>query len=291
MPNISRQLIDQLSAKIQRNELPGCIVDPVPRPQSQEGPNCGFYALSIVMDYWKAKGMAAASFPARKRDVALQGRHAGEAKGRSLRNLGKEAGALDLDGQPKLSTGGVFTANQLASVAKATQTFTARVITAGEPGTFIDRICAIVKFGIPPIIAFDVVQGDPKSDQGGQHSHWGVVFGYFEVNRQRVFLATHSHGQYYRWFARDLQSSNFALNGTRRELPEERKVSVEGLEGDKGIRVARPHWRTTAELAAFEAKKPPTASVRYLPGKAPRPATHVLQNLAHQIVVVYPSAS
>ena len=45
------------------------LLNPLPEPQAQEGPNCGFYALSIVMKYWHARGQAGPTLPARKRDA------------------------------------------------------------------------------------------------------------------------------------------------------------------------------------------------------------------------------
>lgn len=65
------------------------------------------------MKYWHERGEAKAPLPARKRDDPT-----GQAT-KSLRQIGKEVGALDLENGSKASFGGVFTAEQLANVAKA----------------------------------------------------------------------------------------------------------------------------------------------------------------------------
>jgi hypothetical protein len=104
-------------------------------------------------------------------------------------------GVLDLEGQPKLSTGGVFTAISLRRWRRHTDIH-CESHHRGGTRHFIDRICAIVKPEAPRIIAFDVVQGDPKSNQGGQHSHWGVVFGYFKLkgNLAHQIIAVYPSG-------------------------------------------------------------------------------------------------
>src|SRR5262249_42907257 len=74
MPAVELLMVEALAQRIRDKQLEGAVVEPIPRSQTQEGPNCGFYALSIVLDYWKAVGKTATSYPARKRDVDLQGR-------------------------------------------------------------------------------------------------------------------------------------------------------------------------------------------------------------------------
>src|SRR5262245_45526513 len=176
MPVVELLEVEALAERIRGRPTEGAVVDPIPRAQTQEGPNCGFYALSIVLDYWKAKGRTATSYPARKRDVDLQGRDGEEKAHPSLRAIGKQVGALDLGTQPQASTGGILTAAQLAAVAQAVK-FQAAVVTRSDPTAFIEEICRSVTAGVPVIVAFDADgDNDPIRDDG-QHSHWGVVFG------------------------------------------------------------------------------------------------------------------
>ena len=90
MPAIEVLQIDNLKDAIESSKCEGKVLEPYPKPQNQEGPNCGFYALSIVMEYWKAKGAVKQTIPARKRDVAASGSTEAST---SLRSVGKSVGA------------------------------------------------------------------------------------------------------------------------------------------------------------------------------------------------------
>lgn len=230
MPNAT---LDELKA------TPGIkLVDPLPALQTQEGPTCGFYALSIVMQYWKArtKTETLVAPPARNRDVDHQPEDVkagltqtpkpqpeGEAKQRarpavqSLRSLGGEAARSLGEGQA-VHPGGMFDINQIAQVAKAVkgldggEQYKVRTYTLNTHDNFQKGICALIDHGIPPIVAFDVAAGDPVTDKG-ESAHWGVVLGYYVDKEVLWFAATHGHGKYYRWLAKDLTDSNFGLDG------------------------------------------------------------------------------
>jgi hypothetical protein len=291
MPAVEAGDIEQYRRQIENGALKGRILDPLPQAQTQEGPNCGFYALSIVMAYWKARGKVDASPVARKRDAPDDG--TGE---RSLRNIGKEVGALDVDDLPEHSTGGVFTATQLAAVAAAVRQFEAKILTKQAPNDFIDALCTLIDKGLPPIVAFDVQQGDP-AQLGGQHSHWGVVIGHYTQSGTRRFLATHGHGKYYVWLATDLQQSNFGLAGTRRALHKEVKVRLKlkpGVDDPKVQPLARWHWADAKELSKVKALLADKGSkVQGIEFKSPavvREGLEVAQDLAYHIVAVLPAA-
>lgn len=242
------------------------ILKPYPKPQAQEGPNCGFYALSIVMNYWHELGEAEAPLPARKRDIS-------NAEGvKSLRQIGKEVGALDLGTATKASFGGVFTAEQLAKVAREVD-FDARAFTLSTQENFQKGICKAIDGRCPVILAFDVESGDPIEAQG-EHAHWGIIFGYRK--NPLSFIATHGHGKYYEWPQNDLTKSNFGLaDKTHTQLPAG-KVRITGrltkdgkevLNTETGVvdpalqnegfvktilRDSRPAWKTVAEMEKWQ---------------------------------------
>lgn len=246
------------------------ILKPYPKTQAQEGPNCGFYALSIVMKYWHERGEAKAPLPARKRDDPT-----GQAT-RSLRQIGKEVGALDLENGVKASFGGVFTAEQLANVAKAEE-FDARVFSLTTHENFQKGIYTAIDRGCPVILAFDQKEGNPFELEGA-HAHWGIVFGYRK--NPLTFIATHGHGKYYEWPQYDLTKSNFGLdqrthtqlpggkimisarltrNGT--EVLNTKTGFVEGaLQKEDFIRTimrdSRPAWKTLAEMKELQESLP-----------------------------------
>jgi hypothetical protein len=123
MPTVRIGEIENLGKK-------GRVLDPIPKDQTQQGPNCGFYALSIVLEYWKTKGKISQTLPARKRDIAAGTTQTvfsnDTADPKSLRQLGKQKGALNIrenlnapTEKPNASVGGVFRAAQLGDVAKA----------------------------------------------------------------------------------------------------------------------------------------------------------------------------
>lgn len=289
MPAVEAGDIEQYRRQIADGALQGHILDPLPQAQTQEGPNCGFYALSIVMAYWKALGKVATSPVARKRDAP-----GGDPGERSLRNIGKEVGALDIEGRPQHSTGGVFTAAQLAAVAAAVSEFQSRVITKSKPDEFIGALCTLIDKGLPPIVAFDVQEGDPAL-LGGQHSHWGVVIGHYTQSGARRFLATHGHGKYYVWLAGDLQKSNFGLAGTRRKLLPEVKVRLQlkpGVDAPKVQPLTRWHWADAKALGKVKALKADKESkLQGIEFKTPltvRAGLEVAQDLAYHIVAVMP---
>jgi hypothetical protein len=232
----------------------GRVLEPVPREQVQEGPTCGFYALSIVMDYWKAKGRTKMSAPARQRDIDTQKRDPAEREPPSLRNLGKQTGALDVGGMVKASTGGVWTATQLAAVAAAVKfaNFKVSIETKVDPTEFVMAIFDAIDADVPPIVAFDVREAEPVSDAAGQRSHWGVIIGYYEHLDMQWVICTHGHGGYHVWPALKLQCSNFALTGTTVKRERERKVRGSGV-GLKGPyeKYNRTQWMTAAKRQEF----------------------------------------
>lgn len=232
----------------------GRVLEPIPREQVQEGPTCGFYALSIVMDYWKAKGRTKMSAPARQRDIDTQKRDPAEKDNPSLRNLGKQTGALDVGKMVKASTGGVWTAAQLAAVAAAVKfaNFKVKIETQVNPIDFVMAIFDAIDADVPPIVAFDVRDAEPVSDAAGQRSHWGVIIGYYEDMDIQWVICTHGHGGYHVWSASKLQSSNFALTGTTVKRASERKVrgSGPGLKGPYE-KFNRTQWMTAAKQKEF----------------------------------------
>ncbi|CAD6562178.1 hypothetical protein LMG27952_07703 [Paraburkholderia hiiakae] len=293
MPKITPDALHALASKIASGNPPGRVLDPIPIAQTQEGPTCGFYALSIVMDYWKAKGRTQTSVPARKRDVDVQDRDEAEKQQPSLRNLGKAVGALDVNGVVKRSTGGVWTAKQLAAVARAvkTENYYVRLKTWTIPGSFIGSICNAIDAGIPPIVAFDVQDGDPVPDAGGQKSHWGVIIGYFMLKNALWFIATHGHGSYYCWLAITLQQSNFALVGTTYHQQAAIKISIAG----EGLSQLPEKYTRTQWVKGEEASKAVALIVdqnRPLEMNAveTREPFDVAQDLGRHIVLVEPSS-
>jgi hypothetical protein len=271
----------------------GRVLDPIPAAQTQEGPTCGFYALSIVMDYWKAKGRTTLSAPARQRDIYLQQRDPAEKDNPSLRKLGKQAGSLDVSGMINTSTGGVWTATQLAAVASAVKfaNFKVRVETQPDPSEFILAIFRAIDADIPPIVAFDVRNAEPVPDAAGQRSHWGVILGYFLFENFHWLFATHGHGFYHVWPAVMLQQSNFALADTTYKKEFEQKVMGVGA----GLTGKLAHYTRTQWLSATEIERfPAMMTERKLEGNlykqwATREACEVKQDLARHIVLVEPA--
>jgi hypothetical protein len=296
MPKVTSDQVHALAKATASGVLPGRLLDPIPVAQTQEGPTCGFYALSIVMDYWKAKGRTSTSAPARKRDIVAQGRDPVENEQPSLRKLGKSVGALgalDTTGIVKSSTGGVWTAKQLAAVARAVAfaKFNVRVKTWTNPGSFIGAICNAIDAGIPPIVAFDVQEGDPIPDGGGQKSHWGVIIGYFTLKNAQWFVATHGHGSYYCWLAINLQQSNFALVNTtyRQQAAEKISMGGEGL-SQLPAKYTRTQWVKSEEarkalVSIVDQNKPLT-----LTSIESRKPFDVAQDLGRHIVLVEPAS-
>jgi hypothetical protein len=289
MPAVEIGEIEAYRKEIASGGLTGGILDPLPRPQTQEGPNCAFYALSIVMDYWKQRNMSDVTWVARKRDVALQGRDADDVEAKSLRQIGKQVGALDLGDNAKASTGGVFTAEQLGRVARATGKFEFRIDTEPAPDQFTALICKLIDKGIPAIVAFDVEKGEPVSNLGGQHSHWGVIIGHYAKAGALFFLATHSHGKYFAWTARELRESNFALHGTRQNMPNAIKIRVKGT--PEGHAYSRFHWADGKELMGIKAAAVANPNLRIVgkEGVPVRQARVAEQDLAHHVVSVWPA--
>lgn len=295
MPTVEIGQIESIVGMVERG-WPGKVLTPVPRAQAQEGPNCGFYALSIVMEYWKARGAVAEVLPARKRDTGVPRDDPDYAGQASLRQVGKVAGALDLGDPPRASTGGVFTAEQLAVVARAAD-FSARVATKRNSGEFQKLICDILDLGIPVIVAFDVERGDPVAGKGGQASHWGVVFGYYRLMGTLYYVATHGHGKYYLWDAESLKNSNFGLAGTVRHLGREVKTRLLNFtppqDNPRLGQLARPHWAGSKELLQvkdLKARHPLFKDVTVASPTGDRPAVDVVQDLAYHIVCVFPAA-
>jgi hypothetical protein len=184
-----------------------------PEPKVQAGPNCGFYSLQFVFDYWTGRGHAPTDnkkYTARARDG-----------GTSLRQLGKSLGALHLpvDGgtTPTPAVGGVYRAENLGKTAAQVPGFVARTITAGG-ALFHTAIQRAIDKDWPCIVALDVNDdGDPVS-LGGERAHWGTVVGYFTDGGELHYLATHGHSdQYYDWKAHDLQISNEQLRTAKGE--------------------------------------------------------------------------
>ncbi|MEP7280940.1 MAG: hypothetical protein ABI696_03080 [Rubrivivax sp.] len=222
------------------------LVAPVPKLQTQEGPTCGFYALSIVMQYWRARDALVMAPPARARDRTHQPEDVRDQfdPGPSLRKLGgKAAGtsARALGPTGAVHPGGMFDIRQIAQVAKAVQglmggaQYAVEIVTHRDPDAFQQAIVEGIDAGIPPITAFDVKSGDP-AQEGGRHAHWGVVIGYFKQDGVLHFAATHGHGNYYVWTARALTESNFGLEGGVSE--DDEWVKATGVPDREGIRAA-----------------------------------------------------
>src|SRR5690348_12914753 len=94
MPRISLENVKKISM-----EAGAIVLDPIPKDQYQRGPNCGFYALSVVLEYWKEKGKISETLPARKRDIRDGPKQVNvpkDANPKSLRAIGKQVGALDV---------------------------------------------------------------------------------------------------------------------------------------------------------------------------------------------------
>jgi hypothetical protein len=296
MPVVEIQEIE----KYRQTSLPplGRVLEPLPVAQTQQGPNCGFYALSIVMEYWKAMGRVANTFPARKRDVPAD--DAVKQDVQSLRNLGKSVGALTMAGSGQTSTGGVFDAAQLAEVAKAAD-FVAKVFSPSTHDGFLKVVCKSIDGQVPPIIAFDVEKGDPVQS-GGQNSHWGVIVGYYHDKDVLHLLATHGHGKYYTWPANSLAESSFGLQKTTRKIAAEAKVRLT-RGGRAGGQSPLMHWHwankealvkyseTVAKSKLGEAPSEKQFAIERKADVAVRPEVDVAQNIGGQIVLVVPKAS
>lgn len=291
---VTRVFVGEMAEKTNsKGGIEGRVLDPIPSAQTQEGPTCGFYALSIVMDYWKAKGRTKMSAPARQRDIDLQNRDPAEKDNPSLRNLGKQVGALDVNGVVKVSTGGVWTAKQLAAVAGAVKfaNFNVRVETVLAPYKFIPAICQAIDAGIPPIVAFDVDKHEAVSNAAGQKSHWGVIIGYFVAKGATWFIATHGHGGYYVWPAIDLQKSNFALADTTYKKQLEKKIQVTGTGLTQTLtRYARTQWAGPKRIEEISSKIAEDKLDATLSEKGDsRDAFEVAQDLGRHIVLVEPA--
>jgi hypothetical protein len=232
-----------------------------------------------------------------KRDIDVQNRDGGEKERPSLRNLGKAVGALgalDTTQVVRSSTGGVWTAKQLAEVAKAVKfaNYNVDVITRSDPGAFISALCSAIDKGVPPIVAFDVNEGDPVPDAAGQWSHWGVVIGYFLEKGVTWFVATHGHGGYYSWQARSLQEANFALVGTKYHQSAEEKVRLSG-EGIPDLplvnKYKRSQWLDPGDESAKKLKLLVAKKGWRLEMHEQREPFDVSQDLGRHIVLVEPA--
>lgn len=314
MPQIA---LEQLS-QVEGFEL----LQPVPVAQTQDGPTCGFYALSIVMQYWKARTTSVQlnAPPARKRDREFQSDEVARqlSPGDSLRKLGGDSAptsARTLGQTGVVHPGGLFSIDQIRQVAKAVRgvdgaaQYTATIITERKPEDFKYVLLACLRKGIPPIVAFDVDNGDPVQ-AGGKHAHWGVLVGHHQDREKLWFAATHGHGKYYKWIADDLVASNFGLDGGSTEADTWKKTGGKfdetkfyGVHKDPSElrermvksfhRLERTRWDRPGggqESGAHLRPQPPADLKAYLPDVQhdSRTVPPVKMDLAHHILAVSP---
>lgn len=179
---------------------------PVPT-SNQSGPNCGFYALHNVMQYY-ANQFGCKSLPARYRDCHLPGEKKPSSNGfNSLRQIGKHVLAT--------SIGEIWEAQKMVTIARMVG-YNAEVIPA-DLGDFVSKIVSAIDDGYPVIVAIDVssdsaaTNGQPGAF-GGEHAHWIAIVGYGQTNTGEVYFG-HTHwGNYFISAASGIRDSNFQLS-------------------------------------------------------------------------------
>lgn len=190
----------------QLTKCPVHHVLPVPTSE-QQGPNCGFYALHNVIQYY-ATEFGFKSLPARYRDCHLPGeKKPSDSEFHSLRQIGKYVLATNV--------GEVWDAEKVATIARMAG-HNAEVIHV-DKGNFIPTTVSAIDGGCPVIAAIDV-SSDSKATSGGpgafggEHAHWITIIGYGENSTRDVYFG-HTHwGKYFISRAAEIRDSNFQLN-------------------------------------------------------------------------------
>jgi hypothetical protein len=199
----------------------GKICSPLPAAgPDQRGPNCGFYALNHVMQFWYGKLRDTASslpepLPARTHMARPKDRPMTSSE-RSTRDADTTDGtftSLRQFGKFHHITahGSIFNAENMVALARLegvkehADKYDARVITTTDAPDYTRRTKALITAGCPVIVPFDVNDdGDPYQKRG-KEAHWGVIFGYYtEVDDYFI----HYHWGAYRY----AKASDFAAS-------------------------------------------------------------------------------
>jgi hypothetical protein len=290
----------------------GRCIDPLLTvTSSQVGPNCGFYALKYVLDYWYQKSQddlisLPKPTPARKLDRP--------GATTSLRQMARQA--VTPSGAPLSYIGELFSARALADVAvKAGYRAT---VHRPKTGDYLRKIYDLIDAGVPAIVPVDVDADATKSGGGtsefinvnkgcpgrfgGANAHWVVIVGYFDNAAGRHLLQM-TWENYYRFPAENLRASSNQLVKFGAQVWQKARDGHRSPDDDpgdywneaKGVRVPRrvpkatsANYHTHTTVRGFAVRPPPPA------GKAKGETTlttyfpDVNLDLRNQIVEVRP---
>ena len=210
-------------------------IDPFPsKGPDQRGPTCGFYALGFVLQYWferqSARGDSgvsglAAPLPPRTKTgpgPAPMTREEKQAKNlsafvdsefTSLRHYGK---------YNKLTVyGSVFNSESLVKIAQGQGAqyygqFDGRVIHTTDPADLVAKAKRFLEQKCPLIIPFGVGEdGDPLTENAGEHAHWAVLVGSYTVPDGGDYFIHYHWGKYRFASALLFAASNHNLTSNR----------------------------------------------------------------------------
>jgi hypothetical protein len=181
--------------------------------QHQYGPSCGFYAVSLVMQYWASKGGPAA-MPARWADGHKGTKKPKDGADHSLRQIGKRLAATQI--------GELWTADGMADVVRAVPGYDVEIVKVA-----IDKYEAAIRTrlaaGQPVIVPIDVGDGGYPRKYNGEHAHWVTIIGSFTATETEMifwtksttgFLYTHWNA-YFTSTAANFVASGFQLDKFR----------------------------------------------------------------------------
>ena len=227
---------------------PGGWISPVipnnKLPPQQRGPNCGFYALAYVLNYWHNCGGDEANKPAplparthqdelqqqkpvlRSFKQALKTFREREGSFTSLREFAKYNHLTVL--------GSIFDANNLVKVARGENSMYAGRFDGSVEQVTVDSFEKVVKALLdaqcPVIVPYDFIDKDCKDGLVGQpgnlngdHAHWVPVIGYY-ISKGEAVAVYYNYGEYYwAWL------KNFAVSNN--QLTSNKKIDMEKWEG------------------------------------------------------------
>lgn len=166
---------------LEKVNLPYCILSSFPK-KDQNGPYCGYNAISIVTDYWHSQDSNNFTCPVKKKAVIPKAE-------KSYRFFGKSI-------NPYIN--GIFDFAIIKSIVNQNN-YEATIETFANFDEFLTQVKANLHSGKPIILAVDRNSGSSKATtlSQGKNAHHVIIFGYIEEAEQTCCLLTSDGENYY----------------------------------------------------------------------------------------------
>jgi hypothetical protein len=200
---LEKAIAEKDPSKIQRilrnrDAEQGChVLDPLPEPLYQDGPVCGYTAISSITKYWHTM---VRRYPFHR--VRIRNSHDPEAP-TPLRILAKNAGLKGI--------GGIFDADEFVTIMNGTE-YKANVLSYNSKEELLEKIKLAIKLEIPFILPVDMSGTLVKEE--GRRAHYVTVGGYIEESPNKIFLICIADLSYYLFSLDDVFESAANLKQT-----------------------------------------------------------------------------